>query len=225
MTAIKKEKHNMNEITQATENLYQIFDALNNMYFNGKVNKPVITIQRTKPNILGHFTLDKVWKEIETDEDFAHEINISAYLFKMGIVQVAETMCHEMVHAKNRQDGIKDVSGQVHNKKFAALATACGLVCTKVKKIGFSTTYSEDFKQFVLDNFDEDLFKYFRENPVAKQTSTPKPTYKYLCTDCGRKFTSKESDIVAICKKCDTEFKLLNPPEDDNGETDTEEDS
>lgn len=35
-----------------------------------------------------------------------------------------------------------------------------------------------------------------------------KPTYKFICPSCLKEISTKEEHLKAICKDCDTEFKL-----------------
>lgn len=53
----------MNVIGIALDELYRIFNILNKDKFDENLPEPVITIQKTKGITLGHFTVDKVWKD------------------------------------------------------------------------------------------------------------------------------------------------------------------
>ena len=53
----------MNVIGIALDELYRIFNILNKDKFDENLPEPVITIQKTKGTTLGHFTVDKVWKD------------------------------------------------------------------------------------------------------------------------------------------------------------------
>lgn len=35
-----------------------------------------------------------------------------------------------------------------------------------------------------------------------------KPTYKFICKQCGKEISTKEEDLKAICKDCNIEFEL-----------------
>jgi hypothetical protein len=69
----------MNVIGMALEELYRIFNILNEDKFDGELPEPVITIQKTKGRTLGHFTVDRVWVDKnneESEEDSYYEINV-----------------------------------------------------------------------------------------------------------------------------------------------------
>lgn len=205
-------------ISDVINELYNIFDILNSKYFNSRVNKPIITVMRTKPNILGHFTLDKVWRSIENKEGIYHEINISPYILSRDIVKICEVMCHEMVHAFNLQSGIKDVSGQVHNKKFKIAAENAGLECIKMQKVGYVTIASAEFTDFIINNLaiDASVFELYREEyQKPPKEKSQKKLFKYVCCGCNKSFTSKFDDIMALCSGCEGVFELQ---EDENRE-------
>jgi hypothetical protein len=201
-----------NYIGQATEELYNIFDIINRQYFGGVVNTPIITIMKTKPNIGGHFSLDKIWKRVDDKSEVGHEINISAYWLSHDILAISHILCHEMCHAMNKQNGIKDCSGQVHNKKFMHRAVSVGLDCKKVPKIGWTTEPGAEFSMFIASNEDirPEVFALFRDNYVKPESEKDKPKnvkFTYRCTGCGKSFTSKNDDISALCNDCDVEFE------------------
>ena len=49
----------LNIIGEALDELYRVFNILNHDYYENKLPEPVITIQKARPNNLGHFTLGK----------------------------------------------------------------------------------------------------------------------------------------------------------------------
>ena len=116
----------MNVIGIALDELYRIFNILNKDKFDENLPEPVITIQKTKGITLGHFTVDKVWKDkkvLETNESSTeepeayYEINIDPRWFgNRSAEEIVETLLHEMVHYCNKVNEIKDCSGNVHIK-------------------------------------------------------------------------------------------------------------
>ena len=101
--------------------LEKIFRALNEHYFDGVIEEPVITIQST-PRAYGHVTVAKAWQR--ADGGARHELNIGAGTLDRPIENVTATVLHEMVHLFNLQAGIQDTSrgGTYHNKRFREAA-------------------------------------------------------------------------------------------------------
>lgn len=92
--------------TEASKYLNEIFDLLNERFFENALSKPVITIQDT-PKAYGHYTLYNAW---EVEGQGQREINISAGNIGRSIVETVATMLHEMVHEWNDQNEINDCS-------------------------------------------------------------------------------------------------------------------
>ena len=82
--------------------LEKIFRALNEHYFDGVIEEPVITIQST-PRAYGHVTVAKAWQR--ADGGARHELNIGAWTLDRPIENVTATVLHEMVHLFNLQAG------------------------------------------------------------------------------------------------------------------------
>lgn len=58
-----------NYIGIALEELYRIFNILNENYFSEKLSYPMLTIQKTKRSgNLGWFTVDRVWNNKNVDD-------------------------------------------------------------------------------------------------------------------------------------------------------------
>ncbi len=118
--------------------LKKIFRALNQDFFGGELEEPIITIQST-PRAYGHVTVAKTWKR---KDDWRHELNIGAETLGRPIEHVAATMLHEMVHLYNIAHNIQDCSrgGAYHNKKFKAEAERRGLVIEHHPTYGWTIT-------------------------------------------------------------------------------------
>ncbi len=201
----------MNIIGAALDELHRCFDILNAKYYEGKLPEPVISIQKSRPNNLGHFTLGKVWKnqnETENEESARYEININPVNMNRPAEEIIETLHHEMVHYVNRQNEIKDCNGQVHNKKFKTAAERVGLICEKSKQYGWGyTSLSESLKTFIVEEMKPDpkAFKYFRLGsvvPVKVKKPREKKSFKYICSGCDQ--TAKAGrDAKIKCGNCD----------------------
>ena len=93
------------------------FEVLNRVYFDGELPPIVITIM-SSPRTNGHYTVNEVWR---SEEEYLHEINISAEHLNRPIENIMATLCHEMVHYYCALHGIQDTSqgGRYHNKVSA----------------------------------------------------------------------------------------------------------
>ena len=221
----------MNVIGTALDELYRIFSILNEDKFDNALTEPVITIQKTRGAVLGHFTVNKVWRNkngtensaIETDEsdeDAYYEINIDPRWFcNRTAAEITETLLHEMCHYCNKMSGIKDCNGNVHNKKFKSLAESVGLVVEKGQSVGYGyTSLSDELKEYVEESIkpNEKAFEYFRAGIIiegGEKKPRKKTLFKYTCPDCGQIVKGKK-DVIIKCGLCDVEMKL----EDDDSE-------
>ena len=210
------------------EMLEYAFDVLNGFYFNGELPPIVISIM-SSPRSNGHFTCGKVWRN---EEDFMHEINISAEHLDRPIENICGTLMHEMVHYYCNLNGIQDVSqnGRYHNKNFKREAESRGLIISQGKYIGWSIT--DPTPEFVLvlkANGIEKPLDINRDGeridmaglmgmigligPDGKPTTgiagvdTKKKTStrKYICPCCGNTFRATK-DINVMCMDCNEQF-------------------
>lgn len=79
----------------------KMFRVLNDHYFDGEVEEPIITIQST-PRAYGHVTVAKSWHRADGEQ--RHELNVGAGTLDRDITNVVATILHEMVHLFNLQD-------------------------------------------------------------------------------------------------------------------------
>ena len=207
----------MNVVGAALEELYRIFGILNRDKFNGELTEPVITIQKTRGSALGHFTLDRTWrdKNDEASEEISYyEINIDPRWFNTRTpADVAETLLHEMCHYYNKVNDIKDCSGNVHNKKFKSSAEKVGLVVEKGKGVGYGyTSMSEALEAYINEVVkpSEAAFEYFRSvpmKPFGAGGGRKKSMFKYTCPECGQEVKGKR-DVTIKCGLCDVVMKM-----------------
>jgi predicted RNA-binding Zn-ribbon protein involved in translation (DUF1610 family) len=202
-----------NKIGIATEELYRIFEILNNKYFEGKLEAPIITIQKgKKSNNLGWFSTEKIWTN-KAQDNKKHEINVSAEHLKDDVTDIVETVLHECCHYQNKVLDIKDCNGQIHNKKFKSMAEKVGLLVERDKKVGWGyTSCSAELKQFITDTIkpNGEAFSYFRTMVLdTGKASTPreKTIFKYTCPQCGEEVKAKKDKNI-ICGDCKVAFKI-----------------
>ncbi len=126
--------------------LEDIFDKLNAIYFEGKLPKPVITVQTT-PKAYGHCSTKKIWKAGDTEG--MYEINLGAEFINRPKEQTCATLLHEMVHLYCNENEISETcqKGRYHNKTFKAECEARDLEVEYDRANGYSHTIAtEAFK-------------------------------------------------------------------------------
>ena len=202
-----KNNQNINTEIVITE-LHKAFEIFNNTFFKGELKEPAILIQSrgNRKNCLGWCTVNKVWKNNETQEE-RYEINIVAEGLNRGVYPVMGTLIHEMVHLHCLQNGIKDVSrgGTYHNKKFKTIAEESGLSIEHDDKIGWSLTSLQPTTMDLIDNSDinKEAFNLARlEGNVASKTNKKKSSVrKYTCPKCGCIIRASK-EVNVICGDC-----------------------
>lgn len=213
----------MKKYHETVKMLDQLFDQFNKKFYEGEINKPVITVMHdhTK-SAYGWCTTQKIWKSGE--EEF-YEINICAEYLSRPIKEVCATLLHEMAHLYNLEHDIKDTSGNgyYHNKKFKETAEAHGLVIEKVERYGWTkTSLQDETAEWIDKHVKVESFDLFRAGgkKAASGTKTgdqsgaegeeeapKKSKYKYyVCPCCGKKFYSIY-EITARCIDCDVDFE------------------
>ncbi|MBO6282629.1 MAG: SprT-like domain-containing protein [Pseudobutyrivibrio sp.] len=88
------------------EVLEYTFEVFNKEFFDSALPPIVISIM-SSARTNGHFTVSKVWR---SEDNYMHEINISAEHLDRPIENICATMMHEMVHYYCELNGIADTS-------------------------------------------------------------------------------------------------------------------
>lgn len=202
----------MNTIVKTTTELYRVFDMLNARYYDGQLPHPMITIQKSRANSLGHFTLYKAWKKTEgkdEEENSLYEININPVNLNRPTSGIVSTLHHEMVHYLNKLNDVKDCNSQKHNKKFKALAESVGLICEKSDKYGWGFTAPDDELLSYIEDVikpDPEAFEYFRVGGVKKEAKPrEKRTFEYRCPNCGLAVKAKINKAIK-CGSCNVDL-------------------
>ncbi len=179
-----------------------LFDMLNKLCFEGKLPRPIITVQST-PKAYGHCSTKKIWKKGEDGKDAGqYEINIGAEFLNRPSEYTAATMLHEMVHLYCRENDLEETcqGGRYHNKLFKQECEARGLTIEYDRTNGYSTTLpSESFIEALRTN------GFTLEVPFARHTLTKEKkkaerakAHKYVCPICGQ-CVSTTQDLCLIC--------------------------
>lgn len=201
--------------------LEKMFRALNDRYFEGQLEEPIITIQST-PRAYGHVTVGKSWRK---GQESRHELNLGAGTLDRPIEEVTATLLHECVHLWNIREGVQDCSrdGQYHNKKFKTAAEARDLSISYDKRIGWSVTEpTPTLCDFIIEQGWTDIDMARREwsfTATGRGTgsttggtgaTTGKPTSnsrKYVCPACGLIIRATR-EVRVSCMDCNEQMIL-----------------
>ncbi len=147
------------------------------------------------------------------------EINLYGEHLNRPVVEIMETLFHELVHATASARGIKDCaeSGR-HNKKYFDLATTMGLDCIQDDKGGWSVT---SLKPELLAAIETDLKPDNAAFTLAAAMFQPKAKTenkrnKYTC-ECetgiarkGAEFRSYQAVVLnGKCYDCKADFQKV----------------
>lgn len=178
-----------------------LYDLINRDFFEGQLNRPVITIQNT-PKYYGHYSVADVWS---VDGDNVHEINIGAGILDMPIEIIISTLIHEMCHQYNNEIiGVQDTSRNnvYHNEHFKKTAESHGLIVEKSSRgRGYSQTYaSERLLEWIISN---DLNEIFLYRKTIKNNNQKKKgnSIRYVCPICEMKIRATKK-VKVICGDC-----------------------
>jgi len=188
-------------LSDVARKLEELFDTLNEIYYEGKLPRPIITIQST-PKFFGHCSTKQVWK---SEDEAMYEINIGAEFLNRPKEQTAATLQHEMVHLYCRVNDIDETcqKGRYHNKTFKLEAETRGLIIGYNRTIGYSPTEpSPEFIQKLQEAGFDISVPFCRETILAKKTGDREKPHKYVCPVCGQTVRST-GDLQIVCGICD----------------------
>ena len=211
--------------SRAAGQLEKMFRALNQRFFGGELEEPVITLKNT-PSAYGHITCGKVWR---AGESARYEINIGSATLARPIEETTATLLHEMCHEYNLMHGVQDCSrgGAYHNKKFKECAESHGLLIEHHPKYGWTiTSPSLELLNFVQQQgwqaiqMNEGLYSlsgYGGGKPTGAGAETgsddqrppkkPSSTRKYICPKCGNSCRATKA-INILCMDCNEQMTV-----------------
>ena len=159
-------------------------EQFNTILFDGKLENVLITLQtKGRGNFAGW-----CWAEKWVSKENSHtEINISAECLTAGYAPLMEVLIHEMAHAINSQNGIKDCSKtQYHNKHFKSAAELAGLHVEQGKKGWAYTSIAKGGiaeKALKEININRDVFIYQRAEQAKVKAITKMKKWSCGCTN------------------------------------------
>lgn len=181
--------------------LEDIFDKLNGLYFEGKLPRPVITVQTT-PKAYGHCSTKKIWK---AETEGMYEINLGAEFINRPKEQTCATLLHEMVHLYCNENEISETcqKGRYHNKTFKAECEARDLEVEYDRANGYSHTIpTEAFKTKLTEAGVDLTVRFARIMPKAKAKAERAKAHAYVCPICGQTVRTT-GDLSLICGVCE----------------------
>lgn len=202
----------MNDVSikSAIDKLESLFSKFNEHFYEGKIEKPVITISPDSTSgSYGWCTCWKAWAKADSEEDGYYEINMCAEHMNRPFKEICATLLHEMVHLWNLQNDIQDTSrrGTYHNKKFKTVAEEHGLIIEKDDKYGWTKTSLNEETEIYVAGLDDNGFGLYRKQALNIGTSKSKQsTRKYVCPNCGCIIRATK-EVRVMCVDCDVEFE------------------
>lgn len=201
--------------------LESIFSKLNELLFESKLSKPVITVASNgrRKNVLGWCSTVKVW--LGDGARCYYEINICAEFLNRDIIEICGTIIHEMVHLLNAENDILDCSrhGYYHNGKFKKAAEEHGLFVEKMGTYGYAATSLMPKTEQSIKSLGLDKFTLYRDPLYAQgngqedgqesgQANAKQSTRKYACPSCHTIIRATRS-VNVHCVDCDFDFIAL----------------
>ena len=205
-------KRNITTMSEMGAGLMQAFNAINNHFYSGELEKPIITVKEgKKKNAYGWIETSKNWIQGKTER---YEINISCdYIGERTVTETISTLMHEMAHLYNIQNDIKDTSraGIYHNTKFKETAEAHGLQISYNEHIGWSITrLTPEAEKWVDENINIKGFSVYKltKEKISKGTAKPKQSMrKLVCPSCGLIVRVTKPNVKLLCVECNEELK------------------
>lgn len=203
-------EHNGASLQAVIGRLEDMFDRLNKHLFCGELEMPVIAVlpDTIKGGSYGWFTTWKAWEGAK--EGGYYEINICAEYLSRPFELVCETLLHEMIHLKNKQDNVKGTSrgGTYHNKHFKATAEQHGLSVEKDSKYGYCHTQLADMTvEWLKMQYTEESGFTLHRNKITKARATGRTSSsrKYVCEGCSTIIRASK-EVNVICGDCGVAF-------------------
>lgn len=210
----------MNDITEASALIKNIFSKLNKEFFNNELPELPIYLTATTRAITA-FNAD-VTTVFDRKRKQECQFNFSDDILTDPIVVVCQRMLHVMCHYYCYLHGIPESSrgGTYHNKKFKRVAERHGLVSVKDDTYGWSISCpSERLVRFCADEFKGFSFGVFRythydkdkacvdmstiETGMENVKNPNSHSIKFQCPICGNS-TRATKIIRLICGDCMT---------------------
>ena len=203
-------------MSRLSNQLEKCFRLLNDHFFNGCLEMPIITIAPTR-SAYGHYTAYDAW---QSKDEGKREINIASATLDRPLEEVVATLLHEMVHYYDdcillEVDCTRN--GTYHNATFYKTAVTHGLNCEKIAPYGYCrTSPSDELLEFLLDHDEIREIEMCRVDEATalsigrgSGTGSEPPTTitrrinsrRWTCPSCGTIIRSTKP-VNVICGDC-----------------------
>ena len=206
-----------------------LFSALQNCYnyfkqelFNNCLPPVILTLNR-KVRCMGYY-MPYAW--LNKSKDIVPEININPGILELPVVEVMQTLTHEMCHHFQQFFGKSGAKGY-HNIEFSRIMFSKGLMCSSTGMPGgkvtgrkmseyvlegglFSIKFSEMPEEFRLPftSTEKLFFLPAPEDPSLNAELKSRNKTKYSCPACDTNVWGKP-DLNILCGTCQKPFKQL----------------
>lgn len=210
----------MNPTKDTYNRLEKAYTYFNRVLFAEKLPFCIITLQH-KNRIYGYFWADK-WDKTIGDKRTTDEIALNPDSFaKRSLEQVLSTLVHEMCHLERHHSGKKASRGGYHDKQWARMMEAVGLIPTDTGKPGGKKTgrkvthyiepegaFEKACSQLIKTGFTIP-WQARTENGTLAALKRESKT-KYTCPCCGLNAWGKPN-INLKCGDCDLNLQSKKP--------------
>jgi len=216
MAQLKEKQMQKNITSTAYNRLEELYNFLNDTFFEGKLPSCLITLQRTA-RAEGFFKkdsfLDRQDPGVQVDEI---SLNPSVFRFRSDM-EISSTLAHEMAHLWQYHFGKPGNKGY-HNREWGNKMEAIGLMPSATGAEGGKKT-GQKMSDYIIQGgiFEKQLNQYLHDKPcvrwqigltvekgtvVVLQEKPKKKKVKYHCPSCKQAAWAKP-DAKFICGNCE----------------------
>lgn len=193
----------MTEITQAIEQITNIANAINTIYFDNALPPITFEIATIKANTIKLLCVNN----IET-----WQVTLTHNTINKPIEYLTAELIHLCIHIWCKEHSIKDTSRNdaYHNKTFKQYALSKDLDVQYSAKTGWSKTTPNEKLTNIIQNNHWKTIKIEQSN--SHKTTQPRQQYKYQCPKCGCSVRGTKSCLNIKCMDCDQQMHIVNLP-------------
>jgi len=215
MTQIKEQQMQKNITSTAYNGLEELYNYLNDTFFEGKLPSCLITLQRTA-RAEGFFKKDS-FSDRQAPGVQVDEISLNPSVFRFRSDQeISSTLAHEMVHLWQYHFG-KPSSKGYHNREWGNKMETIGLMPSATGKEGGKKT-GQKMSDYIIQGgiFEKQLERYLHDKPcvrwqiglsvekgtiIVQEVKPKKKKVKYQCPSCKQAAWAKPG-AKFICGNC-----------------------